>query len=82
MLPSVKKVTQGFQRHGKIMKFWKMVNSFSRHGKIMEYEKKAKIMEFQNASWNNHGILFFDIFLHAFEIFSCAMRAIGYFHSI
>ncbi len=65
---------QGFQRHGKIMEFWKTAKSFSRPGKIMEFEKKGqnhgKIMAFQNKSWKNHGILFFEIILHTtFEIF-------------
>ena len=39
---------QGSQRHGKSWKTWKMKKAFSRPGKIMEFEKKAKIMEFQN----------------------------------
>ena len=33
-------------------------------------------MEFQNESWKNHGILFFEIFSHTtFEIFFCALRS-------
>ncbi len=69
------------------MEFWKMAKSFSRPGKIMEFEKKVKIMEkimeFQNASWKNHGILFFEIFSNAtFDIFWRAMHAIGHSHFI
>ena len=42
----------------------------------MEFEKKAKIMEFQNASWK---FVFGDFPQHYFP---CATRAIGHFHAI
>ena len=53
----------------------------------MEFEKKGqnhgKIIEFQNTSGKNHGIVFSDIFSHAsFEIVSQATHDIGHFHSI
>ncbi len=40
-------------------------------------------MEFQNALWKNHGILFFEIVLHAtFESFLRTLHTIGYFLSL
>ena len=53
-----------------------MAKYFSRPGKIMEFEKRAKIMEFLNASWkNHHRNLAFLVLSHAtFEIFLLAMR--------
>ncbi len=70
-------IPQGSQRHGKSWITWKMKKAFSRPGKIMEFEKKAKIIEFENTPMEKSWNFFFELHAHYPKEF-CAARAYSY----